>query len=289
MKQFILSLLCTFLCHADGTIDCVIFSYHRPIQLYATLESFNAHLKKQPEITVLYKSTKEKYDIGYAIVKKAFPHVNFIKESPNGFRTNLLDHLESNSKPFLIFCTDDIILTAPIDLEKDTSILNNETYGVYYRLGKNITYSGVNNQNILLKTPTLTKHKYKTFLWSFYRQKSHWGYPFNVDFTLFKKSDILPTLKTLKYSDPTSLESHYQRKTMAIKRNYQGVCFNHSRIINIVSNRVAEQSQNKFLGKQSAEYLNALFIQGKKINISKFNYYRNNRTHIFVMYDFINR
>lgn len=276
-------------CFANVGVDCVVFSYHRPIQLYATLESFNVHLKHKPSITVLYKSTTPFYDQGYEIVKKHFPKINFIKEGKNNFRALLLKHLNSNTNPFLIFCTDDIILTEQINLAKDRKLLKSSIYGVFYRLGKNICWEGVQKKMPPLRLPNLKPHQKTTLIWAFNKQKSHWNYPFNVDFTLYRKASILPTLNKLSFYHPTTLESNYQQQTREIKRNQFGICYPHSKMINIAANRVTHNGTCAFLGEQSAKQLNNTFLKGQKINIQKYYRYKNDRTHLFLVYDFIAR
>ena len=79
-KQFILFFIvfaCTAL--AAAPLNLVVFSYNRPLQLYAFLESFQRLAKGCQRISVVFKADSPEFKQGYKIVKEQFPNVEFLK------------------------------------------------------------------------------------------------------------------------------------------------------------------------------------------------------------------
>jgi hypothetical protein len=60
--------------------DLVVFSYDRPMQLYAFLESTYMYLDNLGEIRVIYRASDERYEASYCIVKEDFPNVFYMKQ-----------------------------------------------------------------------------------------------------------------------------------------------------------------------------------------------------------------
>ena len=57
--------------------DFVIFSYNRPLQLYAFLESIEKYVAGIGSIQVIYRVSDDSYEEGYKVVKKEFLFGNF--------------------------------------------------------------------------------------------------------------------------------------------------------------------------------------------------------------------
>jgi hypothetical protein len=126
--------------------DLVVFSYNRPLQLYSFLESFFHYTKGWNKIWVVYRSSNERYEQGYQIVKKKFPLVRFLQQStfPEcDFKPLTLQAIfSSSSKAQYITCAvDDMIVTDQVDLKECSQAIEKyNTCAFYLRLGTNITY-----------------------------------------------------------------------------------------------------------------------------------------------------
>ncbi|MBM3201448.1 MAG: glycosyltransferase family 2 protein, partial [Chlamydiae bacterium] len=76
--------------------DLVVFSFNRPLQLFALLESTELHVKGMRKIAVLMRSDEEFIE-GYNKVKERFPYVHFVEQpkinTRESFKPILLDLL----------------------------------------------------------------------------------------------------------------------------------------------------------------------------------------------------
>src|SRR5205807_715644 len=61
--------------------DILIFSFDRPLQLYACPESIQRYITGFENLTVLYRASERPFADGYQKVKEAFPLVHFIAQS----------------------------------------------------------------------------------------------------------------------------------------------------------------------------------------------------------------
>ena len=85
MKKMLLTiyLLIAPLCLKAEKADLIIFSFDRPLQLYALLESAERYMQNIGETHVLYRSSNERYDAAYNEVFQRFSQVISIKQSAN--------------------------------------------------------------------------------------------------------------------------------------------------------------------------------------------------------------
>lgn len=209
----------------------IIFSKDRPLQLHAYLESILMFSDaKQEQISVIYKETP---NIDYARTIKTFPNVKW--HSENNFYEDLSEQIDE-ANDFIMFGCDDVVFTNNFSLSQSISILqsNNDVFGVSIRLGKNILtfpYSAANVDNY--------------YIWPWANEKSHYGYPWELCCTLYRKSDIREMLK--KYSkaikSPNYFEEIFASNNQYIKKPFLA-CFEKSSAIVITVNRVQDTHPN---------------------------------------------
>lgn len=258
-----LSTYCT-----DQKADLVIFSFNRPMQLYALLESVETYITGLGEVHVIYRATEEKYALGYDEVKKDFTQVIFAQQGSNpyqDFKPLTLQATFSSPHDYIIFAVDDIIVKDFINITPDIALLEKtNAYGFYYRLGKNLSYCYVLYRDQAV--PPLQKITDDVYAWKLCEGQHDWGYPNTVDMTLYRKKDIKHFFETAEYAAPNPLEGRWAGYAHLVN-NRLGLCYEQSKIINLPLNRVQNLHCNRHMGGD-AEYLLEVFNEGKKININ---------------------
>ncbi len=289
VKKFLISFLVVLSLNikSHDKADLVIFSCDRPLQLYALLESVERYVTHLGQMHIIVRSTNVDYKQAYKEVFQAFPHA-IIKEQfgPHDFKQITLQSLNELPHKYILFAVDDIIITDTIDLDYCIKTMQRfDAYGFYLRMGKNCTLGYPQPHRVSL--PIFKFDNEGLCVWHFNEGSCDWGYPHTVDMTLYKKEDILHDLRTLEYSAPNTLEGHWAGTSRAIMHRL-GVCFEHSRMINIPMNRVQNEVHNYNMGI-SPEKLLQIFNEGKKIDILKFYKIDNNNSHMDAWPAFVQR
>lgn len=259
-------------------IDLVVYSFNRPMQLYAFLESTEHYIKGITQTYVIYRASNHSYEKAYEIVHKRFPSVHFIKQSSKpmqDFKPFTLDCIFTLPHEYIIFAVDDIIVKDTIDLQECAHALEqHNAYGFYLSLGKNLTYCYT-----LAKPQKLPPIEYNNgiYSWYFYEGEYDWNYPHTLDMTLYRKSDLEYLLYCLEYTTPNTFE--YALAANA-DMSQKGLCNEYSKVLNIPLNIVQTDFANMHTNSFSAEQLLDLFDQGFKIDITQFHCFANNARHI---------
>lgn len=264
----------------DMRVDTVLFSFDRPLQLYAYLESTERYLTGVNETHVIYRSSQSAYEQGYQRVARRFPKVLFHKQSDrphDDFKSLVLASVYSNSSicPYVMFAVDDIVIKDHADLEVCTKAMeSNKAWGFFLRLGKNITHCySLNSATPCPEGKDIGK---TMFSWKFSKGDGDWGYPNNVDNTIYRKKDIMNFLKNDSFQHPNSLEYNWQRWR---DMEGTGICFVTSININIPMNLV-NLSSNRCNHSFTPQELLLKFQQGLKMDIGPFYRVKNRSAHV---------
>jgi hypothetical protein len=247
------------------TADLVVYSYDRPLQLYAFLESSQKYISGLENVFVIYRTSSERFYSGYELLKTCFPKVNFIhqgKKPRSSFKALTLQYAFQDSNNYILFAVDDIIVTDFIPISRCVDYLEKtEAYAFYFRLGKNIKTSPI-FKNIQF----LSKVDDGVYTWNFKEMKDdlYWGYPNSLDLTLFKKSEILNLVKKIEYNSPNTFEGYWHANS---NLNVFGLCFEKTKIINIPMNRVQEDCGNAHYNLFTKDDLLSKFLDGYKMDI----------------------
>jgi hypothetical protein len=266
----------------DMRVDLVIFSYDRPLQLYALLESVQEYFQGINETHVIFRTSNQNFDDGYQIVKKKFPWVVFNKQSSNpheDFKPLVLKavYTKTSMSRYIMFAVDDIIVKDYANLEKCTKAIEKwGAWGFFLALGKNINYTYTIDMQSLAPATGKNIGK-KLFLWKFSDGKGHWCYPNSVDMTIYSKEEIRNFLETETYIHPNSLESQWAARWADLEK--RGICFSFSKTVNLPLNMVAS-FQNRCAHSYSTNDLLLKLHQGFKINIADFFKMSNPSAHI---------
>lgn len=264
--------------------DLIIFSYKRPMQLYALLESLEEYVSGLNKIIVLYRADEDRYEQSYNLVKADFENVIFVQQSNqplNDFQPLLLDYLQTSTSEYIMFATDDDLVLNHIYIKDCIQALQKtHAYGFYLRLGKNLKQSYMANSPQAL--PTFISIDTTICAWrinpSQYNLFFDWVYPNTVDMTIYPKEKIITAIKKLSFSNPNTFEGNWAQLAHH-EPSKIGLCFNESKIVNISISSVQDVSPiNRNMGQDPQELLE-LFEKGFKIDRSLFNHWSNLSAH----------
>jgi hypothetical protein len=275
------------------TVQIIIFSKDRPLQLHATLASFALHASDASEmpIHVLMRASSEAYAIGYAKVAEEFAsklQIQWIKEA--AFKTDLLSVMQVSypstrlrrllhrlllRKPRLrsdnlLFLVDDNLFVRPFCLQETADILNAtpDAIGFSLRVGRNTTscYSMQCEQPL---PPFESVPPALRFHWS--GQVGDFGYPLEVSSSVYRSADLIPLLRTLPYNNPNRLEQGLSAASSLFARRLPTLlCFEQSVAFCAPVNKVQSILDNRSGAQEeySSEALNTLFLSGYRVDVS---------------------
>ncbi len=259
--------------------DFIIFSFNRPLQLYALLESTTKYISSINSIRVIYRSSDISFENAYDLVFSNFPEVKKYKQgNSDHFKQLTLEALQESPSKYILFGVDDIIIKDNINLDVCLNAMEKHgCYGFYLRLGKNLSFCYPSQT--IQKIPLLREEEEGFFSWQFDLSEGDWAYPHTVDMTVYRKADIINDFKQLNYNAPNPLECAWYTKNFRIMKR-RGLCFELSKVVNIPMNRVQNEFLSRFMKGYSPEYLLSIYNEGKKIDISGFFKIRNMSAHM---------
>lgn len=271
--------------------DLVVFSYDRPLQLYAFLESAERYITGLGNIEIIYRVSDELFDRGYDELRTRFPQAHFIKQGANpktDFQPLTMKATFETPAEHVLFAVDDIIVTDSINVDHVISMLEkHDAYGFYLRLGKNITWSYMSDAQAPF--PPCLLEDSDVYGWQFSDGVTEWNYPNTVDMTLYKKATIKPILEQLKFANPNTFEGMWHKQAEDVG-NRLGLCYERSKLINIPMNRVQDVFlNNNHMNLYSVQELLDMFNAGLKINIGPYDRIENNSPHMELEPEFILR
>jgi len=270
-----------------GGVDLVIFSFDRPMQLFSALESIRHYLSGYQTLTVLYRVSDNRFDAAYNVVKSAFPHVRYIKQSENprkDFKPLLVRAIFDSPSQYIVFGVDDMIIKDFVDLNFCRQMLEKTgVYGFYLQFGRHIQQSYVFQRSQAV--PVSVPLNNGVFAWDFRKGESDWGFPNNLDMTLYRKSDLKKWLTELKYKHPNSLEFNWAQHPPA---NTIGLYFERSKSVNLPLN-IVNRTDCLHMNFMTTEELLVKFNQGFKIDIDPLFQVENPSPHYEYIPEFIPR
>ncbi len=251
--------------------DLVVFSFDRPLQLYAFLESMEKHVKGLSSVYAIYRSSNDNYRRGYEKVQQQFKHVRFLQQGSNpaqDFKPLFLKAAFQSPSPYLMLAVDDIIVKTEVNVGRCVEVLEKtQSFGCFLRLGKHIDHCYMTNS--FQKIPPSWEVDDGVFAWQFKQGDLDWKYPCSVDMSLYKKSDIEQVLRKIDYRNPNLLESEWALKA---RFNKMGLYFEESKVVNLPLNMVNESNiwYNRQMQSYTTQELLEKFEAGLKIDINSF-------------------
>ncbi len=251
---------------SEDKADLIIFSFDRPLQLYAFLESVNTYVTGLGSITIILRTSNSDFFRGYRKLMEDFSGIKWLRQGTgpaNNFRKLLINALEESPHEYVIFGVDDLIVKDNVDLVYCiSSIEKYKAYGFYLRLGKHLThcYPKSSDQQV-----PPTKHlEENVFSWLFNEGEHDWHYPNMVDMALYRKKEVCDTFKEITFKCPNSLEGAWGSKADYRK---SGLFFAESKVVNIPINKVQQFSNLLNMNLYTPKELLQMFLKGLKIDI----------------------
>jgi len=270
--------------------DIIIFSYDRPMQLSAFLESLKKYVQGLQKVSVIYRISNQFFDDAYDSVKKVFPSTQFIKQSLRSDFKPLLFKLLEQASDYLLFAVDDMIVLDPVDLTYCIYALEKtKAFGFFLRLGRNIVHSYMLRSK--MKQPFLQKVDPDMRAFRFDGADFDWAYPFSLDMTVYHTDKIFKLLRNVNFNSPNTLEQNVYR---FIKRsgfhNKIGLCGKFSKVVNVANNKVQEDYGLNRSGQVfSKEKLLEKFKAGFRIDCEKFKGLKISSCHIEIPFSFVKK
>ena len=160
-------------------------------------------------------------------------------------------------------------------------------YGFYLRFGKHIRFCYMNGQP--QPVPDSIPLAQNIYAWDLKEGKGDWGFPNNVDMTVFRKADLKEAFEKMKYKTPNSLESIWATEyAPAQDLGTLGLYFERSKIVNIPLN-IVSRTGNPHMNFSSPEDLLAKFNEGWKIDIEPLHRIVNDSPHFECIPEFVAR
>lgn len=254
----------------DSTVDVLVFSYNRPLQLYALLESIDKQVTGVNQIFVLYRADTE-YAKAYITLEQQFDNVVYVKqgEYPAKDFKKITQKIvtEISKSRYIVFAVDDIIVKNTVDLISCAQLVEQTgAYGFYLRLGKNLTQCYM--RRCAQPLPAFKTVAPGVYSWIFKLGLYDWNYPNTVDMTLYRKKDVIAAFERIHFTSPNTLEAAWNQYAYQAQ-NRIGLCFELSAIVNLPLNLVQKDfTSNRNMGAYTTEHLLDIFNQGLKIDIN---------------------
>ncbi len=176
-------------------ISCLCFSKDRPLQLDGYIESLLASCPAGAlDLAILHKSSSEGFEKAYGEIQALRPEARFIKE--NGFKDGVKAWLAEVKSPFVMFGCDDVVFKEPFDVLAIARAFdeNLELAAFSLRLGLEISYCAT--MGCTQAVPELLR-KEPFLLWNWRKAEVDWGYPFELDCSVYRREFVEQLLLTL--------------------------------------------------------------------------------------------
>ncbi|MCP5505460.1 MAG: hypothetical protein H7A38_01080 [Chlamydiales bacterium] len=270
----------------EERVDLLVFSYNRPLQLYAFLESSEKFLEGLHRQYVIYRAGNDHYEKGYVKVKEAFPNVIYLRQSVENpsddfapvVKKILFDRNVSSAR-YVTFAFDDFLIKESIDFSEAVNLLKETgAHGFYFCLGNHLT-DHPEKQKLLIQEGV--------FGWQFSTMEGEWRTPHSLKMTLFKKEEIEPDFTNMKFHSPNILEALWNE---GANLSSVGLYYDKSKAVSLPLNIAMEnEGASEKVSKISTKQLLTYFDQGLKIDISRLEEIENETIDVSFIPEFVHR
>ncbi len=252
------------------TVECIVFSKDRAMQLHGLLASMLENVSPALPVHVLYRASSPAHQKAYDDVIDIFGtrNVRFVQQkNSQSFKSDLMEILFPLTCDMLFFLVDDILFIEPVDL-RDFLKFDPDEFVPSLRMGRNLTRCYV------LQTPQSLPNflDYSSgvsdkIIWQWDKAELDWSYPLSVDGHFFARREVAAMAALTSFAAPNSFEDALQLfKPLFYKRF--GLGYKKSRIVNIPSNRVQTENNN-LAGNTHPDELLAMWQKGYQIDYAK--------------------
>lgn len=248
----------------NNELNVIVFSRNRAMQLDLLLTSLKQTFKEynKTKINVIYDFTDTEFYDGYELLKEQTDkNINFVTDNEYGsFKTTVLNLLDPK-KDLTMFLCDDIIFSNDWSLtDKEIEVLKTDEtiIATSLRLWDGIDFCYATNQKS--QCPKL-----ENGIWNWTIAEGDWGYPMSVDGNIFKTDFIKSKIEAIPFNTPNDLEAALAITVDNSKPNY--CCYvSEPKLFNIPANVVQTKFLNRHGNIKTANQLNYLFLDGKRLD-----------------------
>lgn len=253
--------------YKNRTADLVIFSYDRPLHLYALIESIHKYMTGINSISVIVRASNEHYLEAYEDVSRSFKTVRFIKQSdwPEydfkslAIQTTFKKSIDASQ--YVIFSADDIVVKSPINVSESIQMLKNT--GAYCFIFK----QGCQKEFLFdPDSPQFVKLNQEAIGWQISEKRGDWEQATRIAMTLYRKVDLHNPFFSINFKHTLDLAKKWANETkpyLRQKRRRVGVSFSDPKVI---SNPINNNDFNKEVF--TSEILLHMYDQGLKLDIN---------------------
>ena len=265
---------------SNGNTVGIVFSKDRAMQLDAVLRSFLHHCEDPTAISlkVLFAASTPLHKKQYELLSRDYPSVEFVPE--RDFKADVVRLMTASHH--VMFLVDDNIFVQDFSVEESVDALkrNRDAIGVSLRLGRNTTYCYMLDKEQPLPEFVACGTRMLSCDWT--QAQSDFGYPLELSSSLYRTSDVLPSLGTLQYRNPNTLELVLSGQAGIFKgKRRMLLCYAESRTFCNPVNTVQEVFENRS-GLQkglSPESFAEDFQHGYRIDVGHFDGYKPTSCH----------
>ena len=212
----------------NAKADIVIISQNNPTGLSETLESIYSYISGTGEIYVLHESSDEQMHKDYSQLANKFTQVTFFAINKNHFKNMLEYAIMASENEYVMFATDNVIVKDLTNISRCIQMMEKTyAYGFYLHLDLNIK----KNKNLRRKQNIAphTEIEGNIYAWQFKYGEHEWRNPNNLSMTIYKKKDMINSIKELNYNSCESLEKNWNNHIFDLYK--VGLFFEKSKVV----------------------------------------------------------
>ena len=241
----------------------LMVSKDRPCQLDLAIRSIFKNFHVPYKGTVLYTYSSDFYKEGYDKILNLYSDkFTFVKEVD--FKSDVISGLKNDYEnygcKYYTSMGDDVLVYKELTPTKEFEVFDSNPLilALNYRMGPNIevVFEGDPPQELPIFKDGL--------IWNWQESKApDWHYSMAMMGQFYRISDLIDYLPTLNITSPTMFESYMVGSPL----NHMPlmICFNESKIIELQVNRVQNIAINNRAGNIGLEFLNNIWLSGKRI------------------------
>lgn len=248
-------------------INTIAWSKDRACQLDLTLTTYKKYFTewKSQFLSIIYTSSNPAFNQGYEIVKARHPEFNWVRET--NFRQDTINCFDKYKRPFTTFMVDDDVFIDYFALKSDEFKLflaDPSIMCVSPRIAPYVTYcypASIDSP----PPPFLPQYSQKVWNWKLDYLRGDWCYPWSVSaHQIFRTEDLEHAIHNIPFRFANTFEGVCLLGHIGNSRSNM-VCFETSKVICAVNNKVQVEAANKHENTHPVDYLNHMLLQGKTL------------------------
>lgn len=269
----------------DLSIDMIVLSKDRAMQLHALLATKELFSSNCDTVSVLYTTSSSEHEKSYKTLKEMLPDVTFVKEA--SFNSDLNRVLSTSKSSKSVFLCDDQFFKESVDFHEIAGF-NPYLFCFSLNRGKDTT----RNIGMVQKLPdflpdVIYDKKVLCWKWEDCKESPDWAYPLSVGGVVFSRLEILGLLKMIDFRGPNSLEGYLQNFIRVFAPRY-GLCYEKAILGSIPANIVSSESNCKTLNTFTTDELLAKWNDGYRIKYEDY-FHRNWDDLLHEKFNFVKR